>query len=161
MGTALQIIGVAGSFLSLLGVAIALFQIRKTRSAAEAAAVAAQAARDALTRSVVLADLTACTTAIDEVKVHVRHSRHESALLRVTDLSKSIVQLQESKQSGSLPKNEVKRMLTQLGILRDLLERGIQGDATVSPIQVNNTLSQIADSLNAFIGRLKFRAPGE
>jgi hypothetical protein len=157
----LQVIGVVGSCMSFVGVLIAIHQIRKTRSAAEAAAGSAQAAHAALTKSVALSDLTACATTIEEVKVHVRHGHHEPALLRVTDLSKSIVQLHEARKSDPLSANSNKRMLVQLGILRDLLERGVQGDETVNPIQVNKALSQIADSLNELVGRLKFQATGE
>ena len=50
-----------------------------------------------------------------------------------------------------------KRTLTELGILRDLLEQRLhEEDTPINPVQVNNALSEISKALNLWIGGAKY-----
>jgi hypothetical protein len=150
-------IAAAGSVLSLIGVAIAIWQIRKTLRVAEAAQRAAEETQRAITRSVLLTDLSTCTTALEELKALIRGKRVEAALLRVTDLNTQLTQLQSLHGASPSEPLDFAQILTQLSILRELLERKLNEEkVVVNPVQVNTVLSSISDQLNSWIGKQKY-----
>jgi len=139
---------------------VALAQIRKTLSAARAAEQAAANTHGAITRNVFLADVSSCVTAIEELKVLLRSSRFEAALLRVTDLNADLIHIQHlpsvPADTSSIQFTDV---LTQLSVLRELLEQKVQSDAPdLNPVQANSVLSRISDQLNHWIGDSKYFA---
>lgn len=153
----LNAISVAGSALSLIGVWITFLQIRKTRLAAEAAERASQRAQQAIARNVLLVDVTACVSQLDAIKTMIRAKRYDAALLRVGDLAAALAQLRNVGSTEPLRQLPYKKALTQLGILRDLLEQRLQDELTsVNPVQINSVLSDISSSLNTWIGGAKY-----
>lgn len=156
-------IGIIGTALSLIGIIVAIFQINKTRKAAEAAQGAAQSAINAIHLNVTLADISTCINEVEEIKVMIRSERYEAALLRVTDLSGKIIQLKTMPKSKFVAHiNNSKEMLTQLSVLRDLLERKLQDkNVKVHTPKVNKILSAISDDLHVWIGNNKYIPPGE
>ena len=153
-----EVISIAGSILSLIGVLIALVQIRKTLRAARAAEIAAKETQQAIARNILLADVSTCTRTLEEIKVLVRGERHEAALMRVTDLSTLLIQLQHLNiQPASETKTNFARMITQLTILRELLEQKVyRQDTEINPVQVNTQLSKISDQLSRLLGEEKY-----
>jgi hypothetical protein len=119
-----------GTGLSLLGVGIAISQIRRTAKAAEAAELAAREARAAFSSNVLLTDLAGCVRSIEEIKAHLRAARFESALLRLTDTRTLLIQMRSMVNSAEL-RGTIQHVITQLAILRDLLE------GTQNPMGVN------------------------
>jgi len=153
-----DVIGVVGSLLSLLGVIIALVQIRKTLAAARAAAVAAKDTQLAIARSVLLTDVSACVRSVEEVKVLVRVEKHEAALMRVTDLSTMLIQLQSlHAQQAANERVDFTKMLSQLAVMRESLEQRVNNqEAEINPVKVNTQLSNISDQLNRMLGKEKY-----
>jgi hypothetical protein len=153
----LNAISVAGSVLSLIGVWITLLQMRRTRRAAEAAEKASQRAQQAIARNVLLVDVTACLSQLDAIKTMIRAKRYDAGLLRVGDLAAALAQLRNVGSSEPAKQLPYKKALTQLGILRDLLEQRLQDEQVpVNPVQVNSVLSDISSSLNTWIGGAKY-----
>jgi hypothetical protein len=147
-----------GTILSLIGVIVAIVQIRKTRNAADSAHQASIDAKLLISRDVLLVDVTACTTSIEEVKTLIRHRRLEAALLRVTDLTAALIRLSHLPPKAQRPSSrDLKPVLTQLAILRELLE-SVNHDATeeFNPVHVNVLLSGISDQLNHWVGSSRF-----
>jgi hypothetical protein len=158
----INIISIIGSVLSLIGVIIAIAQIRKTLRAAQSAQAAATQTQFAISRNVLLTDISTCTRSLEELKVLIRGKRHEAALIRATDLSAQLIQLQHIQHSTNDIQNiNFREILTQLSILRELLERKVfQQNTEVNPVQVNSQLSQISDQLNRWIGEEKYVVTG-
>ena len=147
-----------GTILSLTGVLITLAQIRKTLNAARAAEHAAANTYQAITRNVFLSDVSACVTSIEELKVLLRSSRFEAALLRVTDLNADLIHIQHL---PSVPTDtsaiQFTDILTQLSVLREVLEQKVQGDPSdLNSVKANSVLSKISDQLNHWIGDTKY-----
>ena len=151
-------ISALGSFLSLIGVLVALQQIGKVRSAAESAKVASEFASLNLQRNMAMIDISGCINEIEEIKVLIRGNRYESSLLRVSDLIGKIIQLKTMpKTDGVCEIKEINQKLAQLGVLRDLLEKKLhKPDTAFNPSKINSILSSIADELHAWIGENKF-----
>lgn len=151
-------ISAVGSFLSLIGVLVALHQIGKVRSAAESAQEASETTSTSLQKNMAMIDISSCITVIEEIKVLIRGDRYEAALLRVSDLVGKIIQLKTMPKSEGVSEiKKVSSMLAQLGVLRDLLEKKLhESDTEINPSKVNGILSSIADELHAWIGENKF-----
>lgn len=151
-------VSAAGSVLSLIGVVIAIIQIRKVRTSSDAAKNAALHTSVALQLNMSMIDISGCINLIEEIKTLVRSGRYEAALLRVSDLMGKMIQIKSFPTTPNMASMEgMQSMLAQLGVLRDLLERKIHKASTqISQSQVNKTLSGIADDLNAWIGSNRF-----
>ena len=80
----INIIGVVGSFLSLIGVIIAIWQINKTKRIAQAAKDASDRTQKIISRNLLLSDVSTCTKNLEEIKTYVRIERYEASLIRVT-----------------------------------------------------------------------------
>lgn len=84
-------ISIIGSFLSLLGVIIALWQISKTRRAAEAAEKSSLQTQKVISRNLLLSDVSTCTRNIEEIKQFVRIEKYEASLIRTNDLISQLI----------------------------------------------------------------------
>lgn len=156
-------ISALGSICSFFGVLIALRQISKVRASADAAKDAAESAASSVQKNMAMIDVSSCINEIEEIKVLIRNSRHESALLRVNDLIGKIIQLKAIPETDKFNGiNNISSMLGQLGVLRDLLEKKLHKTSTsVNSSQVNKILSTIADELHEWIGVHKYSHSGD
>ncbi len=150
-------ISIIGSFLSLIGVIIALVQINKTRRAAEAAKDASLQTQKAISRNLLLSDVPNCTRNIEEIKYFARNEKYESALIRVTDLVSQLIQLRETLESSNQSHQiEFEERLSQLVFIRVNFEKKLNKNSVkINIVQVNSQLSEISDELNKLIGKVK------
>ncbi len=150
-------ISITGSFLSLAGVIIAVWQIYKTRRVAEAAKDAALKTQEAISRNLLLSDVSTCAKNIEEIKYFTRNEKYESALIRLTDLVAQLRQLKETLENSNQPHQiEFKENLSQLAIMRGNFEKKLTRDSVkINVVQVNSQLSEISDELNSLIGKVK------
>lgn len=145
-----------GTGLSLAGVAIAIMQIRKTAKAAAAAELAAHQARAAISGNVLLTDLAGCVRSIEEVKALLRASRSDAALLRITDTRALLIQLR-TMVVASTSRSKIQRVVTQLAVLRDVLEGVQQGrQQDLDPMEAGRALSDCSDVLTEWLGQAKY-----
>lgn len=150
-------IGVIGSVASLIGLPVAIWQIYKTRHAAEAAKDASNKTQKIISQNLLLTDISTCAKLIDDVKSYVRSERYETALIRVTDL---ITQLNQSQRvfskTTTIEELDFEVFLGQLVIIRDLFERKVNSSSVkINQARINGQLSEILDELNKWIGGAK------
>jgi hypothetical protein len=69
-----------------LGLPFAIWQIYKTRRAAEAAKDASLQTQKAISHNLLLSDVSTCVKHIEELKAFVRRENYELALVRANDL---------------------------------------------------------------------------
>lgn len=152
---------VIGTILTLVGLAIAIIQIRKTTRSAEAAKTAAEAARAGMRANVILADLGQCTAIVDELRVLVQANRYDAALLRAQDLTKSLIQLREIfRQHGRT--YDFRPIVTDAGIVRGLIGRKLRdGRTRFDREDVLRTLAEWSDELHGLVGEATYGAPEE
>lgn len=160
-----NLIGVIGSFLSLIGVIIAIWQIRKTRRIAQAAKDASERTQKIISRNFLLSDVSTCTKNLEEIKTYVRIERYESSLIRINDLISALVQIQQ--RLDAVEQNipfEFEEILSQLSVVREEFEKKVnKSSAKINNVQINSRLSLISDDLNRLIGRtvMKIEEGGE
>lgn len=150
-------ISIFGSLLSLIGVIIAIVQIRKTRRAAEAAKDASLQAQRTISRNLLLSDVPTCTRNLEQIKQFVRDEKYESSQLRIGDLILELIQIQEIlKSSNQVYQFEFEEILSQLSIIRENFEKKLaKSSVKIDAVQVNSQLSKISDDLNKLIGEAK------
>ena len=149
-----NLIGVIGSFLSLIGVIIAIWQILKTRRIAQAAKDASDRTQKIISRNLLLSDVSTCTKNLEEIKTYVRIERYESSLIRINDLISALVQIQQRLDviEQKIP-FEFEEMLSQLSIIRENFEKKVnRKSAKIDNVQINSQPSLISDDLNKLIG---------
>lgn len=156
-------ISALGSFLSFVGVLVALHQIGKIKKSAEAARIAAEISTTSIQKNMTMIDVSGCINEIEEIKVLIRNDRNESALLRLSDLIGKLIQIKAMPETDSFtPIKDIKNMLAQLGVLRDLLEKTLQKNtAPINSSRANRILSSIADELHVWIGAHKYSHNGD
>lgn len=147
-------IGVVGSFLSLIGVIIAIWQILKTQRIAQAAKDASDRTQKIISRNLLLSDVSTCTKNLEEIKTYVRIERYEASLIRVNDLISALVQIQQRLDgTNQIIPFEFEEMLSQLSIVREEFEKKVnKSSARINNVQINARLSEISDDLNKLIG---------
>lgn len=148
-------IGVVGSFLSLIGVIIAIWQIVKTQRIAQAAKDASDRTQKIISRNLLLSDVSTCTKNLEEIKTYVRIERYEASLIRVNDLISALVQIQQRLEgTDQIVPFEFENMISQLSVVRKIFEKKVNRDsAKINNVQINLQLSEISDDLNKLIGR--------
>jgi hypothetical protein len=147
-------ISVLGSIASLVGLPVAIWQIRKTRRVAEAARVASNQTQKTISNNLLIADVSTCAKNLEEIKHYVRSNRIESALIRTTDLMSYLLQIQQrTHESKQILPIKFEEMLSQLSIVREEFEKKvIKTSARINNVQINLQLSLISDDLNKLIG---------
>lgn len=150
-------ISVIGSILSLIGVGIAIYQIYKTRCAAEAAKTASLQTQKDISRNLLLSDISICVKYIEEIRLYLRHKEYVSAQVRVNDLISQLNQTQEVlKSSNQVHQIEFEKILLQLSIIRENFEKKLaKSSAKIDGVLINNKLSTISDDSNKLIGETK------
>ncbi len=150
-------ISVIGSIASLIGLPVAIWQIYKTRRAAEAATKAVIRTQKAISRNLLLSDISNCTRNTEEIKSFVRSGKYESALIRVNDLISQLSQIQEMSKNSNQPiQIEFRETISQLSIIRkDFEKKLIKSSVKMDVVQINSQLSEITDDLNKVIGETK------
>lgn len=152
-------VSLIGTILSLIGLGFTAYQVVKARKAADAASEAAKQARAVMRGTVLLSDVSKCSSSIDEVKSHVRVARYEGALLRLQDV---IAQLVQIRRVGYETQNvDFRKTLTELAIIRGVLERQVtRPEEGFDPYSLLQALSKISDEVNDWVGQFKYIAPG-
>lgn len=150
-------ISIIGSFLSLVGVIVALVQISKTRRAAESAKEASLQTQKVISRNLSLSNVSVCVKYIEEVRLYLKDGNYEIAQVRINDLISLINQIQEIlKVSPQIHQIDFEEMLSELTKTRNIFRKKLEKSSiNVNNIRVNNQLDIVSNSLNKLIGRNK------
>jgi hypothetical protein len=147
-------LSVLGSIASLVGLPIAIWQIRKTRRVAEAARDASDRTQKTISQNLLLSNIHTCIKNLEEIQSFVRYERYESAQIRAYDLISYLYQIQQrTKNSQQTLEIEYEEMLSELSIIREEFERKVnKSSARINNVQINTRLSEISNSLHKLVG---------
>ena len=147
-------LGLLGSIASLIGLPVAIWQISKTRRAAEAAKDASIQTRNAISRNLLLSDVSVCVKHIEEIRLYVRGDNYELAQVRVNDLNSQLIQIQEVLTDSN--QIDFEEILQEIKKIRSGFRKKIDGSSVkFNYIRVNNQLDIVSDSLYKLIGKNK------
>lgn len=118
------VVGTLGFVIGVLGLSVAIFQIMKTRRAAEAAAAAAKDAARSVGAITTLIDVNWLCSVSSQVILLIRERNLAAAALRAQDLRSGIAQIRASKSGGDLlSANDWQAMVTDVKSVQEVLEK--------------------------------------
>ncbi len=155
-----DIASIAGLFVALIGFAITILGVWKSRTAAESAKKAANEARAAITRTEVIANFSSAVTAMDEVKRLHRTGAWDVMPDRYSSLRRILISICSSHPNL----NEDQRILIQSSIaqfreLESLIESFLAGDeSSPSSAKLNKIVTAQIDKLDEVLNSIKSEA---
>jgi hypothetical protein len=147
---------IAGVAISLVGFAITVIAVRKSRSAAQAAAQAARdtASKIRLLESVV--DFSAAIAILEEIKRLQREKLWMHLPDRYATIRKLLITLRGTNSNlNDGQESVVQRAVTNLRDMEEAVERFLGGGAAVKAPKFNSIISQDVDDLLAVLIELK------
>ena len=126
-------IGILGLIVSLAGFTIAVFQIRKTRSAAERAEEAANKAREALIQVTSISDLSHASALIDRLKDLHRNEDLGRAIDKYTPLRQLLTEARFRLPNAN--RNTFNEAIRQLRIMEEEAEKALK-DSSLLPVLI-------------------------
>lgn len=149
--------GFIGSAASLIGIAFTIWQIIKTRQAAEAAKDASLKTQKTISRNLLISDVSNCMKHIEETRLYMRGENYELALVRVSDLTSNLIQIQKVLEGSTQPHQiNFTKIHREIKKIRIDLRNIIEGKAEkVERMRINAQLDFVSDNLNKLIGETK------
>jgi hypothetical protein len=152
-----DVASIACVFLTLAGFVITIWNVQRSKNAAERAEEAAQHARDSIMLRDTIGDLAAATTAFEEIKRLHRSGAWPILPDRYSSLRTSLVRILHSNQAA--PEN-VKTALVgaiqQLTQMEKSVERALAADGAPKDFpRLNRIISEATDELNAALAEIK------
>lgn len=150
-------IGVIGSIASLVGLPIAIWQIYKTRRAAESAKAASIQTQETISRNLLVFNISTCIKHIEEIKFCLLNEKYELATTRSHDLISQLIQIQEAlKTSNQNHQIDFPEVLSELTNIRKNFGKKLIGSSVkINKIRIISQLDIVSDSLNKLIGETK------
>ncbi len=150
-------LGLLGSIASLIGLPVAIWQIYKTKKIALAAKTASLETQRAISRNLLLSDVSVCVRHIEEIRLYLGSENYELAQVRVNDLNSQLMQIQAvligSKQTHQIDFEEILREIKKTR--SDFRKKIDGGSVKINTIRVNAQLDIVSDNLNKLIGETK------
>lgn len=142
----LELLGILGLIVSIGGFAIAYWQIRRTRSAAESAELAAGEAREGVSFITSISDLSQIISLMEQVKELHRNEEWSRANDRYTPLRQLLTSAKSRlpDETGSA----FTHAIIQLREMEKESNNALNGDSSISSAAFNNILVDLQQSLD-------------
>ena len=158
MDSANFIVGITALAVSLGGFAIAIWQIRKARSAAEAANTAATQARESLVHRLSIGDLARASSEIDRLKDLHRAQEWQRALDQYPRVRQTLVDVRTRvEEDAPETATAFQRAIAQLAQMESVVERALPDP---EPVLVAATLNRRLVSIQGTLDDLRSRLEG-
>ena len=132
-------LSIVGTAISLLGFTITIFQLKKTKNAADAAQVASNEAKNTMQQLDTIVSMQKINGQFDELKTVLRHNNLAVAIIYITDLRKSIASLKGAHS------NDASYFQKHLNILTTIHSKIENIDIKTDPEIIRDIILQISD----------------
>jgi hypothetical protein len=142
----------AGVAISIGGFIVTIWNVRRSRSAAERAEAAANEARRVIRSYQTVSDFAAAITIMEEIKRLHRVGRIEPLLDRYGALRKALIGVRRLAPSLSASMDtRIQTAITTLATMEDVVERARAERSSPDFVQLNRLLSRDIDNLHAVL----------
>lgn len=150
------ILGLIGILLSIIGFWIAFVQIRKTKSAAEAALDAAKEARDNIRNFDSVIDFSSVIAMVEEIKRHQRAGNWVILPDRYSQLKSSLIAIKAVNNQLSVEhKTTLQQAITQFTNIEGRVESSLATNMVLDTPRLNKLVSRELDNLREVLIQLK------
>lgn len=156
-----DVASVVGLLVAIVGFSITVYNVFKSRKAAQRAEVAAKHARDAVRSLDAVVDFSAAISLLEEIKRH--HRQQQWVLLpdRYAAIRKLLISLNSSTNDLSdSHRVSVQGALANLTAMEMAVERQLGNPAGLNSAKFNKILSRDIDNLQAALTELKYAKTG-
>lgn len=154
MDIANLVVSVAGLVVAVCGFAIAIWQIRRTRTAAESAEAAARAARESIFSVTSLLDLSQASMLIEQLKELYRNNEWRRAVDRYTQLRQIL-----TRTKSRLPeekRDKIDDAIHQLASLEGATSRVIAEGTEIDAAEFHNILLTIQQDIDETLAEIEY-----
>lgn len=153
-----NLVGVFGVIISLGGFAIAIWQIRKAKSSAQAAEIASNQTRESIVRVLSVGDLRRAIELIQRIKDFHRDQRWEVSLQHYQILRATLTDIRERlPETMSEVRMTLRNSIPQISVIENNVDRAIREDTEPSGINnFNSRLNSIQAGLEAIASSTHF-----
>ena len=147
-------VSVAGLMIAVCGFAIAIWQIRRTRTAAEAAEAAAMAARASIFSVTSLLDLSQASMLIEQLKELYRNNEWRRAIDRYTQLRQILI-----RAKSRLPeekRDKIDDAINRLVYLEKETSRVIAEGTEIDAARLNVVLLEIQQDIDESLAEIEY-----
>lgn len=147
---------IAGVAISIAGFVITVWNVRRSKSAAERAEAAANAARRMVRDYETLSDFSAAIAIMEEIKRLHRFQQVDPLLDRYAALRKVLTEVRKmSPAVNSRMDQTMQSAITTLAAMEDQIERARVSGAVPDFVRLNRALSREIDELHAVFVEMK------
>jgi hypothetical protein len=147
---------IAGVAISILGFAITVWNVRRSKSAAERAENAANEARRMIRGYETLSDFSAAIAIMDEIKRLHRVGQIDAVLDRYATLRKVLIEVRKMSPFVDRAMDQtIQNATTTLATMETLVERARAAGTRPDFVQLNQLLSRDIDELHAVLVEMK------
>ncbi|MBN1350151.1 hypothetical protein JXJ21_12125 [candidate division KSB1 bacterium] len=149
------LVSIIGTVLTLISLAIAIYQIYKTRSAAEAT----KKSLEIVKKNVLQITITECISKIDQIVYRIRRGSFEDASHKTNELTQNLSQLKALvRDNGEKIHQTLQPHIVKVRIIREELERKLENKRyKLNIVKINKDLFELADVLKEFLEKIKFK----
>lgn len=154
MDIASLVVSVAGLVVAVCGFAIAIWQIRRTRTAAEHAEAAARAARESIFSVTSLLDLSQASMLIEQLKELYRNNEWRRAVDRYTQLRQIL-----TRAKSRLPeekRDKIDDAINQLVSLEVATNGAITDRTDIDAAEFHNILLTMQQDINETLAEIEY-----
>ena len=147
-------VSVAGLVVAVCGFAIAIWQIRRTRTAAESAEAAARAARESIFSVTSLLDMSQASMLIEQLKELYRNNEWRRAVDRYTQLRQIL-----TRTKSRLPeekRDKIDDAIHQLASLEGAASRVIAEGTEIDAAEFHNILLTIQQDIDETLAEIEY-----
>jgi hypothetical protein len=149
-------IGVVGVGVSLLGFALALYQISKTQAAAESASKSAEIATEGIRRLDTLISFTSVARAIEQIKAACRNDRFDELPSLFDDARKALISAKGNQ--STLTDGEHAKIQKALSFFKTMeieIAKADQEALAAQKVKFTKALIEISDDISALAAKMK------
>jgi hypothetical protein len=139
---------IAGVAISIIGFLVTIWNVRRSKSAAERAETAANDARRMIRSYETITDFSAAIAIMEEIKRLHRVGQIDPLLDRYAALRKTLTDVRKMSPSINQSMDQaIQNAITTLAAMEDLVERARAARSTPNFVQLNQRLSRDIDEL--------------
>ena len=143
---------ITGVVISVVGFIITLWNVRRSKSAAERAEAAANEARLLMRGYQTVADFSAAIAIMEEIKRLHRTGQLDVLLDRYAALRKVLIGVRRlSPSMNEAVENQLQSAITTLATMEDLVERSRSAGSAPNFVRLNRLISRDIDALHAVL----------
>ncbi|MBK7142462.1 MAG: hypothetical protein IPH75_10315 [bacterium] len=151
--TFIDIASLIGTFCTLIGLVVAIWQLKKTRDSVDAARKASEETRKQLQSRLWITDATALIQFIEAARELIHHDELRAALIRIRDVKVALVRVINGFGLDEQIKQGIDKTIDDLTKIEVEVEKAVISSLPADKLRISKMLSVASAALSAAVGK--------